>query len=183
MGAGNSKAYDLSLFEPPRVEPVKKAPQQTKKVKKKQKKKQSYLESKGVAITASRKTKQVTVNRTLVVQVLAPLLICMVGLPMLLFAKADINELDKQIAAVETQIDIQEGEAVRLNAELSGLISSARIEEIAENELGMVKAEGYQITYIDLSEGDEIVVSGDKVPGESGNFFKRLEKMVAQWSK
>lgn len=178
--ANGSMAYDLSLFEPPKSKPPQKKQQATKKSKAKKRRKQTFLEKNGVSTVCERKTKTVSINRTTLLQVAAPLLICMICLPLLLFAKAEINELDKQISSVEAQIEIQEGEAVRLNAELSGMLSASRIEEIAEEELGMVKAESYQITYIDLSEGDEIVVSGDKIPGKAGDLSKKIEQLFAR---
>ena len=45
---------------------------------------------------------------------------------MKLVMESKINALDKQIASVESKIDIQEGEAVRLNAELNRRKESLR---------------------------------------------------------
>jgi len=181
--AKGSMAYDLSMFEPPKTNPPKKTEQTKKQPAKKSRKrktKQPYLERKGLTATVNRQAKEVTINKKAVFQLMAPLLVCLVCLPALLMAKADINELNQQIADIEAQIEIQEGESVRLNAELSGMLSSAKIEEYAENVLGMVKAESYQISYIDLSEGDKIIVSGNKIPGEAGNLSKKLEQLVAK---
>ncbi len=58
------------------------------------------------------------------------------------------------------------------------MVSTEKIEYYAEEVLGMVKAESNQITYIDLSEGDKIVVSGDKVPGEESKVVKALNSLV-----
>lgn len=84
-----------------------------------------------------------------------------------------------EIAAVQSDIKIAEGENVRLNAELSTLMSSDKIENYAENVLGMVKAESYQISYIDLSEGDEIVVSGDKTLKDKEDTTGKLKALFA----
>ena len=43
----------------------------------------------------------------------------------------------------------------------------------------MVKAESYQISYIDLSEGDEIVVSGDKTVDGTDGFSKKIKQLFA----
>ena len=43
----------------------------------------------------------------------------------------------------------------------------------------MVKAESYQISYIDLSEGDEIVVSGDKTVGGHEDISKKIKQLFA----
>ncbi len=79
-----------------------------------------------------------------------------------LFMYAECDKLDSQIASVQKDISIAESETVRLNAELNSLMDTQRVARYAEEELGMVKAESYQITYIDLSKGDEFVVSGDR---------------------
>jgi hypothetical protein len=89
------------------------------------------------------------------------------------------NALDKQISSVQSELSIAQGESVRLNAELNGMISTEKIENYAENVLGMVKAESYQISYIDLSEGDKIVVSGDRTLDENEDFTKKIKQLFA----
>ena len=94
-----------------------------------------------------------------------------------MFAESD--KLDVQIAAVQNEISIAEGETVRLNAELNSMIDSQKAIEYAENRLGMVKAENYQITYIDLSEGDEFVVAGEKEVDGKGEFTNEIKSLFA----
>ena len=101
------------------------------------------------------------------------------GVLVLLFQKVECDSLAREISKLEEQISIEEAESVRLNAELAAMLSTENIEYYAEEVLGMVKAESYQITYIDLSEGDKIIVSGDKVPGEEGRLVKALNSLVA----
>lgn len=179
----SSAAYDLSLFEPQVIEQPKRAQNPSAKpVKKVQPKTQtkisSVAEMNGMSQTVERKAASVKVNKLtkqLMVCFVAGCL-CFLGL---LVMDSKINALDKQISSIESKIDIQEGEAVRLNAELSSKISSDKIENYAENVLGMVKAESYQISYIDLSEGDEIVVSGDRTVGEQGDISKKIKQLFA----
>lgn len=104
---------------------------------------------------------------------------CFAMLTVLLMMQTKCDMLMTDIAGVQRDIEIAEGEHVRLNAELSSMISSDKIENYAENVLGMVKAESYQISYIDLSEGDEIVVSGDKSTEESSDFATKLKALFA----
>ena len=92
--------------------------------------------------------------------------LCVSLMVVLLVMQTKNDNLTTEIASVQSDIKIAQGENVRLNAELNSMIASDRIEEYAEKELGMVKAESHQINYIDLSEGDEIVVSGEKTLGE-----------------
>ena len=182
---GSSAAYDLSLFEPQVIEQPKKA-QETTKTKKPVKKSApkvhgkiaSAVEVNGMSQTIERKATSVKINK-FVKQLICGCIagcLCFLGL---LVMDSKINALDKQIASVENEIDIQKGEAVRLNAELSSKISSDKIENYAENVLGMVKAESYQISYIDLSEGDEIVVSGDKTVGGQDSVSKKIKQLFA----
>jgi hypothetical protein len=88
--------------------------------------------------------------------------------------------VDAEIAQVNNEIAIAEGEAVRLNAELNSLIASDKIDIYAQDVLGMVKAESHQISYIDRSEDDEIVVSGDKSTAEEETvWYGKLESLFA----
>ena len=80
---------------------------------------------------------------------------------------------------MESQIEIEKGETVRLNAELSSKISTDKIEDYAENVLGMVKAENYQINYIDLSEGDQILISGDKTANGESELTGKIKELIA----
>lgn len=106
-------------------------------------------------------------------------LVCFCLVTCLLFVRSQSDKVASQIADVKNKIDIAEGETVRLNAELSSKISTEKIENYAENVLGMVKAESYQITYIDLSEGDEIVVSGDKSLKNNTQVSSKLKELFA----
>ncbi len=191
----DSSAYDFSLFEPqiavsprktadvrgnavparkpdvrreaePRKKPVKKAAQ----------KRQSFADS-----------YQKTFERSSAVALVSPAVkkllifgaICFVLINCLLYMRAETDALVADIADVKTQMSIAKSENVRLNAELSAKMSSQKIDDYAENVLGMVKAEGYQITYIDLSEGDEVVVSGEKSVNADTSFSARLKEFFA----
>ncbi len=103
---------------------------------------------------------------------------CVLMLAVNLMLQTKYDTLSNEITAIENEIDIVEGENVRLNAELSSMISSDKIESYAENVLGMVKAENYQISYIDLSDGDEIVLSGNKDKNAS-EFKGKLKELMA----
>ena len=184
-GYNNSAAYDLSLFEPQVIEQPKKVQKPTKTEKpvtkiapKVQKRITTAVEVNGMSQTVERKATSVKINKLTKQLILTCIAGCLCFLGLLVM-ESRINALDKQIASVESKIDIQEGESVRLNAELSSKISSDKIENYAENVLGMVKAESYQISYIDLSEGDEIVVSGDKTVGGQGDISKKIKQLFA----
>lgn len=96
-----------------------------------------------------------------------------------LFMIAECDRLDSQIASLQNEVSIAEGETVRLNAELNSMVDTEKVIEYAETKLGMVKAESYQITYINLSEGDEFVVAGDKEVSENGSFKTEIKELFA----
>lgn len=182
---GSSEAYDFSLFEPQVIEQPRKVQKTTvtkKKVKrvapKVQKKITTAVEVKGISQTVERDAASIKINKFAKQLIFACVIGCLCFLGLLVM-ESKINALEREISYVESEIDIQEGEAVRLNAELSSMISSDKIEDYAENVLGMVKAENYQISYIDLSEGDEIVVSGDKTVGGQGDVSGKIKQLFA----
>lgn len=184
-GYMGSEAYDFSLFEPQIIESPKRNTQSVPKKSVKranenvaQPKKKSVAAAKGMQQTVARDSLSVAVSNA-VKKALAFGVFCCLCLVATLVMESQCNELDKQISAVQSNIEIAESEAVRLNAQLSSKISSDEIEDYVENVLGMVKAESYQISYIDLSEGDEIVVSGDKTVGGDSDFSGKIKELFA----
>lgn len=168
-----TEAYDFSLFEPQVIEEPKK--QNKKNVQPKRNAtpaRKPVHKGKNVAkviddyqYEVEREAQRVAIP-SYVKKIMCFCALCVSMMVVLLVMQTKNDTLVSEISNVQKEIEIAQGENVRLNAELSSIISSDRIETYAENELGMVKAESYQISYVDLSEGDEIVVSGDKTLGE-----------------
>lgn len=73
-----------------------------------------------------------------------------------------LDEKAKEIIAVEEEIDIAKNVQIKLNSDLSGLVSLDKLKDYAENTLGMVKLESYKITYFESENDNEVVVSGGK---------------------
>lgn len=171
-----SVAYDLSLFEPQVVEKPKiKSSEQKKTPKKQVAKKSTSIQTQ---TDTGRQAQNIKINVTAVKIMAVACVFCM-ALVGLLVMNSKINVLERQIANVESQLSIAESENVRLNAELNSKISTDKIEDYAENVLGMVKAENYQISYIDLSKGDRIVVSGNKTVNDGSEFSNKIKELVA----
>ncbi len=105
--------------------------------------------------------------------------VCLSLVAVLLVMNTRCDSLMNEISDVQSQIQIAEGENVRLNAELSSKIATDKIENYAEDVLGMVKAENYQIDYIDLSNGDEILVSGGKTLTDSSQLSGKIKELIA----
>lgn len=96
-----------------------------------------------------------------------------------LYMNAESDKLDSRIASLQNEVSIAEGETVRLNAELNSMVDTEKVIEYAETKLGMVKAESYQITYINLSQGDEFVVAGDKEVSQNSGFKTEIKELFA----
>lgn len=71
-------------------------------------------------------------------------------------------ELAREIASVESQLQEAKSENVRLHSELNGITSIDKICSYATRQLGMCKAESYQVECIDLSQEDEILFADGK---------------------
>ena len=75
-----------------------------------------------------------------------------------IYSRAMLVEVNEQVNAANKQLKILESEKTRLDMELESMVSLKNIEELAEN-MGLAKVEKYQVEYIDLSQGDKVVVS------------------------
>ena len=74
---------------------------------------------------------------------------------------AKSHELSRQIADVKAQIEVQKSENIRLSSELNSITSIGKIDDYATKILGMNKIESYQIEYIELTDGDEVLYSSN----------------------
>jgi len=96
----------------------------------------------------------------------------------ILFHKAESSELSRNISNVTAALEEAESEGLRLQAELDNLVTLARVEEFAQNELGMQKitsAQGKHIT-IDTGGITEIANPDDFMSGWFSDivaFFRR----------
>jgi hypothetical protein len=175
-GYNNSVAYDLSLFEPQIIEKPK---TKNNAVPVTAPKRQAANKASAKTETRqNRNSAQVALNPAVFKAVMLGVMFCLCVVALLIM-ESKCNALDKQISNVQNELSIAQGETVRLNAELNGMISTEKIENYAENVLGMVKAESYQISYIDLSEGDKIVVSGDRTLDENGDITNKIKELFA----
>ncbi len=129
-------------------------------------------------VTVKRNSKSAVVSKTLKRTIMGAAVLVMF-LVANLFMCAECDKLDSQIASLEKEISVAESETVRLNAELNSLIDTEKVTNYAEKKLGMVKAESYQITYIDLSKGDEVVVSGDREVKNDENLGSSIKELFA----
>lgn len=83
-------------------------------------------------------------------------------LGIVLFLNVKMDETATRINAVQSEINIAKSENVRLESALEGMVSIDKVEDYAEQTLGMVKLENYRITYFDSGESNHVVISGGK---------------------
>ncbi len=70
----------------------------------------------------------------------------------MLYTNAKKNELNHEIANLQTELSVAESENTRINSELNALVSMNMIDEYAVDKLGMSKVRTNQIRYIDVSQ-------------------------------
>ena len=70
----------------------------------------------------------------------------------MLYTNARKNEINHEIANLQSELSIAQSENTRINSELNALVSMNMIDEYAVNKLGMSKVHTNQIRYIDVSE-------------------------------
>lgn len=101
----------------------------------------------------------------------------------LLYGRLRMDELTREVDAATVQLRESQDANTRLNMKLDAMISLENVEDYAKNTLGMTKVEGYQIEHIDLSDGDAVVVSGEKTlsaGSETSLIDKLLEYLKAE---
>ena len=77
----------------------------------------------------------------------------------ILYNNVILTELTSQIEDAEAQFELLKNEHRVMQVALEGKTSLRAVQEIAESQLGMSKIEGYQVQYIDLGEGDRVVLA------------------------
>jgi cell division protein FtsL len=126
----SSMAYDLSLFEDREA---------------RKKEQESEMQ---VKVNPNPAAKTGSVFKILMVAFVAA------ALPLwILFHKAELSELSKNISNASIQLEEAMSDNLRLQAELDNLVTLARVEAFAQNELGMQKITTAQGTHISIDTG------------------------------
>ena len=134
MYNGNSNlAYDLSLFE------VDEEYERKKEQKSEEKSHIRITEKKSVARNGS-------VFATVVSAVL-----CIAVAFSILYSKVELAEYTAMISEVKTQLETEQRENNRLNAELDSMVTLDNVESIAASELGLQKTQNSQINFVTLN--------------------------------
>ena len=78
-------------------------------------------------------------------------------------SQARITELNGQINETRTDLTAAQSEYDYLSTKMSDITSRASLQDVAEGQLGLVKADQSQITYIQLEEQSVIEKAGNDV--------------------
>lgn len=97
----------------------------------------------------------------------------------IIHGQVQLTELNQQISNASTALSDQESLYTQLQMKIDSKLSTDKVEQYAESQLGMTKADSYQKEYIKLSDGDKAEVSGD----QSSNIFESIAQAIAGlWS-
>lgn len=92
--------------------------------------------------------------------VIATVILCFMAA--VIYSRVQVDEITRDISSMETKIKNAQSDSVKLDTELNSMMSIDKVEEIAVNELGMVKVQDYQVVYVDLSSQDRVVKADSK---------------------
>ena len=87
-----------------------------------------------------------------------------------LYSHAKLTELSGEINAVNTDLTAAQSEYDYLSTKMSDITSRASLQEVAEGQLGLVKLDPSQITYVQLE--DQSVI--EKSTSSTGQLFAQV---------
>ena len=115
-----------------------------------------------------RRERSVHPVKIMLVAVLALLMGCS-----LLYSRVVITELNEEINAAVTRLDVLHAEQVRMQTELDGKMSLAAIEETAIGEYGMVKPDGSQVSYVQVTTESKL-----EAKAKEEGFFEKIANFI-----
>ncbi len=146
----NKEAYDISLFE---TEEINVEENKETKLTKEQEEAIENAKLKRVRLFS-------VLKYGLPASALVALVVCMI------LGQVQLTELNQQISNAQTDLEEQQSIYIQAQMKVEAKYSSALVEESAQADLGMSRADTYQKEYISLAEGDKAEVStsgGDNI--------------------
>lgn len=160
----NKESYDMSLFE-------------TEVVNEEEKEKEIKLKKEFEEEAKKEQLKRNKIENVIKGVACGGIVAIMLGC--VIVKQAQLTELNQQIANANKTLEEQQSLYIQTQMKVESKYSSAVVEESAQSELGMSRADSYQKEYISLSEGDKAEVS------ETGgtNIFETMANAIADlWS-
>lgn len=152
---GKYSAYDFERFEPKTVSTQSTAP----KLKPKQNEKPRIRLVEKPKLTAAQIRQQSHLAGIKAFKIFAIAAAILFFMALVIYSRVQLDEINRDINAVNNTIKTAQSDAVRLNMALNSEISIDKVEDFAVNNLGMVKVQDYQVVYIDLSSEDAVVIN------------------------
>ena len=142
----NGTAYNLSMFEPARKRKPASAPgPRLVKPGKAARKTQARLAAE----------RRASILKVVEFAIIAALCIALIAPN--IFSRIKVNELNNKIVEMTKELNEVKSENTRLDMELKSKISLDNVQNYAENVLGMVKRDRYQVYYFNIDNGNEIL--------------------------
>ena len=91
----------------------------------------------------------------------------------MIYSTVQISEISDDINTLNQELQIQQSEAVRLNAELNMAVSMDSVKTYAEDVLGFVQFDPNQVEYVTLSQGNHIELPEEPKP----SFFEKIQNI------
>ncbi len=155
-------AYDLRLFEEEEIYSSVKTPEEKQAKKPKKEKQNTDVElhkNEKTTYTRIKRRKNNFLNISLAV-VFAIAVVVSVGL--IIHGQVQLTELNQQISAAKSDLEEQQSLYTQLEMKVDASISTAVVEEYAQNSLGMTKVSNSQKEFVSLSKGDKVELTEKK---------------------
>ena len=94
------------------------------------------------------------------------------------YNQVQLTELTEEINTTAKQLEEAESLEIQLNMEASAQMDGAAVEQYAQEELGMSKVSGGQVTYVNVAQEDQGTVVREAT---SGSFWENLWSTIQSW--
>ena len=97
---------------------------------------------------------------------------------LVVYNQVQLTELTEEINTTTKQLEEAESLEIQLNMEASAQMDGAAVEQYAQEELGMSKVSGGQVTYVNVAQEDQGTVVREAT---SGSFWENLWSAIQSW--
>jgi len=158
------EAYDITLFESAEIS--------LEDIEKKQRRKKSQREQ-----FENELKKRVLVHRVVRWSIVGATFLGMIV--MMLMGSAELTKLNQQLSTTDSRLEELKSLYIQTEMKVEAKYSSNTVEQKAQGELGMSRADSYQKEYISLEEGDKAEIT-EKA---TNNIFEILSDTIGDlWS-
>lgn len=103
----------------------------------------------------------------------------MISVGCIMVGNIKMTQLSEQISTTQKKLDLAKSEQISLNSKLESRMSLEKVESYATNKLGLVKVQPYQIQYVNLTDKDNVEVSGKT--GDVPDFIQNIINTVKEY--